>query len=152
MDYNNGSVYGYDQIQSTPIMNTFDNPYLQVPRIARDRQYVASAGNYHSSGMIPSNHHEGCTSESIRKPNQLNVETAVKKEGMHNMPIPDGDKNGMLLIFIFILILMVVVNSVTLKHLTSQLKCLRRKTRDLQFRIISTIPTASTIVPAVAGI
>jgi hypothetical protein len=138
MDYNNGSVYGYDQIQSNPIMNTFDNPYLQVPRVARDQQYAASAGNYNHIGSTPTAHRV----EPTLPINMPIVNPSTQHEGMCNAPNIYSDKNGILLIFIFILILMVVVNSVTLKHMTSQLKHLRYKTRDLQSRVMS-----ATITP-----
>ena len=41
MDYNNGSQYGYDVIHTSPLMDSFDSPYLQVPSKMRDPQYGA---------------------------------------------------------------------------------------------------------------
>lgn len=138
MDYNHGTDYGYDQLQTSPLLNNFDNPYLEVPRVLRDQQYAASAVRSHDIRPAPDNvGHYDQYSPVARKSRvpldtrQIIIQQAAKKdEGMCGFP--DVNQNGMLLVFIFILILVAVVNSITLKHLAKQVDHLRCKVRNLQ--------------------
>ena len=130
MDYNHGTNYGYDQLQTSPLSNTFDNPYLEVPRILRDQQYKASAVRKNDIVPSPVNAGHYANYSPIARKSRVPLDThqiAINKmfkqdDGMSNMNI---DKDSMLHIFIFILILIVVINSMTLKHLTREISYLQ---------------------------
>jgi hypothetical protein len=121
MDYNHGTNYGYDQLQTNPLSNTFDNPYLEVPRILDDQQYASSAVRKHDIIPAPVNAGHYANYSPIARKSRVPLDTyqiATKgDEGMSNMNI---DKDGMMYIFMFILILIVVINSITIKHLTRE--------------------------------
>jgi hypothetical protein len=124
MNYNGGTNYGYDEIQTSPLQNNFDNPYLEVPRILQDQQYASSA--VRSSDI---DHH---TSRKMHMPvnaQQIAIKhTSENDEGMHSLTNINVKQNDMLLIFIYILIIIVAINSVTLKHLNKQIEHLQHKT------------------------
>ena len=156
MDYNRGTSYGYDQLQTSPLLNNFDNPYLEVPRILRDQQYAASAVRSNDIVPAPDNvGHYDQYSPVARKSRvpldtrQIIIQQAAKKDkGMANLADVDVNQNSMLLVFIFILILIVVINTMTLKQLNKQIDHLYCKTRSLQSAINnksgSTAPAVTT--------
>lgn len=144
MDYDHGSSYSYDQIHTSPLLDSYDAPYMQVPQILKDQQYAAAASPKYAIKPVATNatyytpgiqerraplasqtigHNE--TAEpfcNIRK-----LITAMKPAKHDTVDI---NTNGMMTVFIFILILIVVINSVHLKHLTKQVDMLTYKNRD----------------------
>ena len=150
MDYNNGSQYGYDVIHTSPLMDSFDSPYLQVPSKMRDPQYGA-VGTTKQSLAPPAKKPYFPPRDNYRpaKPQKqtryhLDARTLGREHdldkaffgGRHMIPINGAiDTNGMLTVFIFILILIVVVNSVHLKNLTKQVDVLTCKNRSMESQL-----------------
>ena len=133
MDYSHGTSYGYDQIQTNPLLNNFDNPYLEVPRILRDQQHAAADVRSHDIRPAPDNVGHYSRYSPVARKSRVPLDTRQiviqqsKDEGMaQKININD---NSMLLIFIFVLILVVVINSVTLKHMDKQIAYLMHKNR-----------------------
>jgi hypothetical protein len=119
MDYDSGTSYGYDQIQTSPLLNDFDNPYMEVPRILRDQQYTASAVRNNDTIPAPANLGHYAQYSPIARKSRIPLDTSTI-EAMGDMS--NIDQNGMMMIFIFLLIIIAVINTITIKNLGKQIE------------------------------
>lgn len=136
MDYSHGSVYGYDQIQTHPTLNAYDNPYLEVPRILRDQQYAAAA--VRSTDIRPGSDNVGRYvpfPAAYKERAPIDSRTIVLRGDEGMCAASYFNDNNMLMILIFILIIIVVNNSVTLKRMRKRIKNLQNM-RSMQPVII----------------
>ena len=149
MNYDHGTSYGYDQIQTSPLMDNYDAPYMQVPRILRDRQYTSAALRSRDMKPVGNNatyYRPGAPVKHVTLDSQTIGRNDIVEPfcGIHKMIAsmrkpPSGgvdiNTNGMMTVFIFVLILIVVINSIHLKHLTKQVDRLACKNRAISSQL-----------------
>jgi hypothetical protein len=146
MNYDHGTSYGYDQIQTSPLMDNYDSAYSQAPRKIRSPQHAADASM--SRDMKPARNNASyyrprapmrkrvpLDSQSIGRPSIDETFCSMRRMLATLQKPPansvDINTNGMMTIFIFVLILIVVINSVHLKQLTKQVDILACKNRAM---------------------
>ncbi len=145
MDYDDGSTFGYDQVGPSMLTDDYDAAYtpsainaklagqpptcsnqerhrtmLPPPRYGTERP-IAS---YEEYNMKP---RRTLDSQSIgRRPVTESFSMPGLSDGA-SLQMPGGlDINSILLLFIFVLIIIMVINSINLRHLAKQVKMLTR--------------------------
>ena len=111
MNYSHDISYGYDQLQPISTLDSYDNPYLDAPAINKDRQYSTTAEFPIIKTAIP------------LPPYATPVNHQRTASNAYNMSIND---NNMILLFIFILIMVTVLNSMKMRKMAKKIKKLKK--------------------------
>jgi hypothetical protein len=114
MDYSYGTSYGYDEFQVSPLLNNYDAPHLQMNKMFADEPYrKAVTGSYDAPPFVPPPPPPRPPQDTSKIPQSFSL-------GAES--ISGGDIDSAIMVFVAILLLIVLLNTMRVRQLNDRMK------------------------------